>query len=401
MTLRRIRPLVAVATVIVMTACSDGGNGRQPGAGGGGDPDAVHIKTGCDRFFYGGTEPQIVKATLARDLKRLCYRSFAIAYSPVSRTAMWSAEVVDGTTVRLARRLERRDEFHPESRLAPPPGTPKKDSPRAELADYRGSGYDRGHLAPSGDMPTRDSQAESFSLANIVPQAPKLNRGSWSELESDIRDQSLDVKRIYVLTGPVFNGRNIPVVNGRVMIPSHLWKAILIPSKGATVYVASNTDYPVWKTMSVLQFAQFSGINPFPGIPEAMAKANMAIGQTVGQDGKSTSGSGSAASGVTNDPWNPNGCNAPWRPTNDPHYGDCHPIGDDEAKYGLVPGTMGNSRSTTWNSSTSAAGGGSAAAPAGGARTKGASGPDPATRLRDRNRDRNRDREARGTGETR
>jgi len=385
MTTTSMRLGMLVALSLALSGC---GGGKSTGRSKAVDSSAEgHVKTGCDRFYYGGREPVVTKASLAKNMSRLCYRSFALGYSPVSRTALWSAEMVDSTTVKFARKLERRDEFHPEEQLAPKRKTSLEDSPRAELADYRGSGYDRGHLAPSGDMPTRDAQQESFTLANMVPQAPRLNRGSWAELESDVRDQSFDVKQIYVVTGPVFNGRNVMVINERVMIPSHVWKAILIPNKGAAVYLASNTDYPVWKTMSVAQFTKFSGVNPFPALDPKFANANMAAGEEPGKKKRRGKSGGSGQSGTTSQPWNPRNCNAPWRPTQDPHFGHCHPITQDEAKFGLVPGTVGGGGDKKW----STGGGRSATGVQSGQSWSASPQDDRAARLKARNRDRIRD----------
>ena len=193
-----------------------------------------------------------------------------------------------------------------------------------------------------------------------------------------------------MVTGPVFNGRNVSVINDRVMIPSHMWKAIMIPGKGATVYLASNTDYPIWKTMSVSDFVRFSGIDPFPGLDPKFATANMALGEKPGSKSGSARNGSSSQSGVNHQPWNPNNCNAPWRPTQDPHYGHCHAIGSDEAKFGLTPGAMGGGGDQHW-SSTQGTGAGSSGAQS----WSGQPQDDGAARLRARNRDRIRDGEGR------
>lgn len=79
---------------------------------------------------------------------------------------------------------------------------------------YVGSGFDRGHMAPSGDMQfSLRAQKESFLMGNIVPQVPRVNRGEWKRLESEVRgmvapqlEQYLQRYRpVYVITGPIFS----------------------------------------------------------------------------------------------------------------------------------------------------------------------------------------------------
>ncbi|WP_414222311.1 DNA/RNA non-specific endonuclease [Cupriavidus necator] len=110
----------------------------------------------------------------------LCYRAYAVLYSSQTRTALWSAERLTREAVDAARKLPRDSDFYEEDRL------PEAD--RARLADYRrGSGFDRGHLAPSGDFPDKAAQAESFSLANVIPQHSVSNRRTWSHIETSTR----------------------------------------------------------------------------------------------------------------------------------------------------------------------------------------------------------------------
>ena len=75
--------------------------------------------------------------------------------------------------------------------------------------NYRRSGYDRGHMTPSGDMPDEHAQQQTFSLANMVPQTAALNRGVWEGIESAVRDLAVRQGELYVVTGPVFAGQEL------------------------------------------------------------------------------------------------------------------------------------------------------------------------------------------------
>ena len=63
-------------------------------------------------------------------------------------------------------------------------------APRAELADYKGSGYDRGHMCPAGDNKwDADAMYESFLMTNMCPQNQNLNSGLWNQIEMQCRKQ--------------------------------------------------------------------------------------------------------------------------------------------------------------------------------------------------------------------
>lgn len=277
--------LGALIALVLLGACSGGGEEAAAGARGPNGEPVTKVDTGCSRFFFKGQPPVIVNPQMAGGNTSLCFRAFAVEHSPKSRTALWSAEVLTPTTVVMASRLERDDEFHPEGRLKP--------AERAELKDYRRSGYDRGHLAPSADMPTPESQAESFSLANMIPQIPELNRGDWADLEKTLRRQARQ-GTMYVVTGPGFRGKAF-FVGGRVMVPSHVWKAVLFPKTGAGVYVASNSLRPQWHTMSLAEFTAAFGIDPFPAAREETKKTNILKKGAAGTGPNAAATNGSSA----------------------------------------------------------------------------------------------------------
>lgn len=196
----------------------------------------------------------------AGNTKLLCYRAYAILYSPQTRTALWSAERLTGAAADAARALPRDSDFYEESRL------PAGD--RAQLRDFAKSGYDRGHLAPSGDFADKASQAESFSLANVVPQNSTSNRRTWSHIETSTRKLARQYSTIHVVTGPAFSNA-ARTLNGRVRIPDYLWKAIYVPGVGAAAYVVRNDATQAYSVISISELAHFIGIDPFPALAPA------------------------------------------------------------------------------------------------------------------------------------
>lgn len=164
----------------------------------------------------------------------LCFDSFAIYYSPQDKKPIYTAEKLSREQL-LAPHPRRSNQFYEEARLP--------FSERSLLSDYRGSGYDRGHNAPAGDMSNERAMAQSFSLANMMPQARLNNQGIWAKnVEEPTR---LYVKRtagdVYVFTGSTGNSGSIG--KGQVTIPSHLYKLVYDPNKNrAWAYWVENTN---------------------------------------------------------------------------------------------------------------------------------------------------------------
>lgn len=224
----------------------------------------------CNDHFALAAKPAITSENLQKRTEFICYEGYAVMHSGISRTPVWSAEFLTAKRVQAAMGMKRQNNFHPDDHLAP--------ADRAELKDYVRSGYDRGHMAPSGDMPTENAQYESFSLANMVPQHPKNNQVIWEGIEEAVRKLALDAGEVYVVTGPVFAGESLERLNGRVLVPSHVYKAIYIPSRGqAAAYLTRNAESMEYRTLSLAELERFAHVDPFPTLSPAVKGAKMAL----------------------------------------------------------------------------------------------------------------------------
>lgn len=99
----------------------------------------------------------------------------------------------------------------------------------ASLADYRGYGYDRGHLIPAADLKwSVEAMADSFYMSNMSPQVPAFNRGVWSKLEAVVRTFAVVDGAINVVTGPILTNGPFPSIGeNAVSIPYYYFKVIL------------------------------------------------------------------------------------------------------------------------------------------------------------------------------
>lgn len=215
----------------------------------------------CPQFFAGGSAPDIARPSMAARTTELCYSDFSVLHSGITAGPLWSAEHLTAAGIIEAKKVPRVDQFFADPRV------PAGD--RAELGHYRGSGYDRGHMAPSADMTSEKAQAESFTLANMVPQDPTLNRKLWADIESTARGLALSYGEVYVVTGPAFGGESLKRIGGRVLVPTATFKAVFVPSqKAAAAWWAENTGGPrKYEVISIDELTRRLSVDVFPSLP--------------------------------------------------------------------------------------------------------------------------------------
>lgn len=121
---------------------------------------------------------------------------------------------------------ERSDDFRADTSI--PPGS------RAELGDYAGSGFDRGHMAPAADMNrSTDVMSESFLLSNMAPQVGiGFNRHIWAQLEDAVRGWVRQRGPLTIIIGPIFEVEDNKVTyrvigDSHVAVATHFYKIVV------------------------------------------------------------------------------------------------------------------------------------------------------------------------------
>ena len=140
--------------------------------------------------------------------------------------------------------------------------------------DYAGSGFDRGHLVPAGDLKWNGTaMRQSFLMTNVGPMHKALNEGGWAKLEEKVREWTARDSALLVFTGPVVSDSDTTLASGRVKVPSAYYKVILAPCVRpmrviAFIYPNGHSGGRLQQyAVSVDEVERRTGLDFFPTLP--------------------------------------------------------------------------------------------------------------------------------------
>ena len=153
--------------------------------------------------------------------------------------------------------------------------------------DYSRSGYDRGHMCPSGDNKwDKTAQQQSFLMTNICPQNRNLNAGDWNEMENQCRKWAKQYGRIYIVAGPIlYNQKHKTIGKAKVVVPEAFFKVVLCmegtPKAIGFIYKNEAGNRPKGDYVnSIDAIERITGFDFFPALEDALeakveAEANL------------------------------------------------------------------------------------------------------------------------------
>ncbi|WP_167492174.1 DNA/RNA non-specific endonuclease [Leptospira koniambonensis] len=195
---------------------------------------------------------------------------YTLGHSSKYRMAIWVCEEI--LSKELLGKAKRGNHFKPDPLL------PKGE--RAELLDYKNSGYDRGHLAAADNY--RNDQRlndESFYLSNVVPQNHSFNAGIWKKLEEQIRSWVKTYNQVIVITIPVYlDDKNQFLTfiekNNDLTVPNHFFKILVRYENGFPLLLAFLAEHKKVSKISLEELLttvdlaeEHTQLNFLPNIP--------------------------------------------------------------------------------------------------------------------------------------
>ena len=199
---------------------------------------------------------------------------YTLCYSNVYEQALWVAYKLSSQDLEgIARRTH--EQFHADPAVKLGSAVPQ---------DYTGSGFDRGHLCPAGDMTrTDEAMTETFYMSNMSPQRPACTRGIWKDLEEQVRLFAKRDGNIYICTGPLINKSNYKVIGAnhenQVAIPDAYYKVVLDlrePEIKEIAFIVPNqgsNESAEHFAVTVDEAERRSGLDFFPQMPDSLENA--------------------------------------------------------------------------------------------------------------------------------
>jgi len=196
------------------------------------------------------------------------HKYYKLCYNESDEQAKWVAYSL--TNVQVNTNLcDRTDDFRID---------PNVKTGTATLEDYKGSGYDRGHLCPAADRHfSCDAMSETFFMSNMSPQTPGFNRGIWKKLEELVRGWALKYENIFVVTGPVLNDEKLGAIgNCKVTVPKYYYKTVLRIDESCWTCIAlvltNESGNKAWSdyVITVDSLERLTSIDFYPGLPDSV-----------------------------------------------------------------------------------------------------------------------------------
>ena len=235
------------------------------------EADRPHSNAGAARYTVPArAEIPEWEAGKKRKEQIIRHEGYTVSYNSDYRIANWVAYELTAREAR-SKKAERSNKFVPD---------PLVKGATALNEDYTRTGYDRGHLAPAGDMKwSMKAMRESFYLSNICPQDPDLNRGIWKELEEQIRLWASENGSLLVVTGPIITDDLRRLGKNRVGIPKRFFKVVCTQTAGrpeGVGFLFDNRDYGDTSLRSMMipidSVESVTGIDFFPSLPDSIER---------------------------------------------------------------------------------------------------------------------------------
>ena len=227
-----------------------------------------------NRNLFLGNPSNAVSSITSTDNYLMVKPQYVLSYNSKTKTANWVSWQLNKSWIGAA---DRQDNFRPDDSL---PANWYKVRP----SDYTGSGYDRGHIAPSADRTRNEADNSStFLMTNMMPQVPEVNRGVWGDLEEYCRELVQQGKELYIIAGPVGRKGSIGSKE-KIAVPAMNWKVIAVLDRqglgmqgvnanSRTIAVMMPNDSSVkgkgWKSfrVSVARVERETGLNFLSNVP--------------------------------------------------------------------------------------------------------------------------------------
>jgi endonuclease G len=185
------------------------------------------------------------------------HKHFFLSYSEEHEQAEWTAYYLTGET-KFQHHLER-PYFKQD---------PLVDTESAHWANYKDTGYDKGHLVPAADMKfCEEAYNETFFTSNVAPQNKEFNAGIWNRLEQKARYWANKYTALFIVTGSILHENLATIGTEKVSVPDYFFKILVRVQEDGLVMIPflvpnEKSDAPLYKfAKTIAEIEEITGID--------------------------------------------------------------------------------------------------------------------------------------------